>query len=960
MGFIKFNQKVISILICALFVLGLVESLSFSQNLGVPADPPVSLEALEKELIQLEKQLPRYTNLKTPLNEREIYTKKVIDLLEKITALKNEEANPNQEQQAEYEGKRLILSEILINDKPSNIAGSQYQQCHPEDCRDKSLIRFNALEIQEYPSVIQVGQSFSFRLKGSSRLKKPEGIYGVSLYNTHGGAARNKAKVFLKIGGIITEVRGLKEMVDAPTKKDGVNESDSVNLFVDFQFQSIKNKTALYKLATLKTNGKEDTHRGGSHLGREVGLELRPEDRHRGLLVFFDGGGAIIKFKYKWGDENDQPLIAEQLDVMDDTTLASDTENTDVTTGQNDVSGLNNSQMTDNSNPQSTTQTNGQNNQTDPSQAISADNPRIQQLITAWINTAEPPKNATIGAELRYGKWAQVHGKTPTGVITLSDKPDAARGYADHFKYLWTVKTEKDSVDHCTLGEYINIKLASQSTAQCKGRYKPLVPNMVGMKVQAAQKLLKERKLLPALKVGAPAPNEAKSLTVIKQSATQGSSLKKQSSVVLSIYSPYVNRKTLGNYVGRRAKEAQTALAQKGFKIKLVLGSSPTNAQQSTKVEAQSPKAGTELKSGSLVTLTVHPGFAPLVVMPGLLNYPVTEAQDKLTAIGLKSTIEQGPPTTIASESHKVIRQSILPGQKVKKGTLVRLRVLGAYTPVVPDVIGMTVTEARKALGEVGNRARLLNGAQTFQAYNIGRVQQQSVRSGTRVRQNGIVDLYIYRDGAKIAAQRRQREEQWLKEQERRRQQAIERERREQIVREASKPAPKSTDCGERTFRGSKCGGIGFMQHLRRSTDHESNRRVHEAWTPSTGGASGITVNKSRQQMSSSKSLGTGDWYVFEVLTTSPAHLRLKRGRQRPTTKWYVKTGPFKSCENARKNALLYYKSGQYSFPNSSGACRADITNTPAKPTTRQRVAPSKPSGAIMGVPTEYWNDKYY
>ncbi len=954
MTYTSIHRRFVSALLSVVLCLTLWVPFVFSQNTGITQaktiTQTISIETLEKELLQLEKQLARYTDLKTPLNEREAYTKKVIDLLEKIAALKNEEANKDQEQQEEHAGKRLILSEILINDKPSNIAGSQEHLCSPKSCDNKSLQRFNALEIQEYPSIIQVGQPFSFRLKGTARLKKPEGIYGVSLYSAAHGAARNQSRAFLKIGGVITEARGLKNMVDVPTKKDSVDESDVVNLFVNFQPQPFqKEEVAIYKLATLKTDGKEDLHRGGSHLGREFGLELPSEGRNRELLVFFEGGGALIKFKYKWGDENNQPLVAEQLDVMDNTTLASDTENTDNTSGQNDASGLD-SQMTDNSNSQSTTQTNGQNNRADPSQEISAKNPHIQQLITAWINTAEPPKNATIGAELRYGKWAQVHGKTPTGMITLNDKPDAAKGYANHFKYLWTVKAEKDSVDHCTLGQYIDIKLAGQSTAQCKGRHKPLVPNMVGMKAQAAQKLLKGRKLSPTFKVGAPAPDASKSLTVIKQSATQGSFLKKQNSVVLSVYSPYVNRKILGSFVGQSAKNAQAKLKQQGFKVKLTLGSKATNTQQSTKVETQSPKYGTQLKVGSLVTLAVHPAYVQLVKVPDLQRMSIEKATTALHQVGLRHALDQGPRPRGPQESERVMGQSIPAGKSVKKDTLVRFKVFAKYVPppqVVPNVIGLTKQQALSAMTKVLISPMFIDNAPTRSPTQVGRIQRQSLRPGSIVKKHAVMTVYVYADAEKL---RRKREAIASLRQPpdyaklRKRPSGITVNQSRQKMSEArtsttptQKSAPKPTDCGESGFRGSKCGGLGFMQFGTRSTKHERNRRILEAWTPSAG--------------------GTGDWYVFEVLKAGRrSELRLKRGKQK-TAKWYRKTGPFKNCEKARKNALLYYNTGKYSFPNSANACGASRSSTPA---TRRRVTPIKPSTDILGVPREYWKDEYY
>jgi len=102
-------------------------------------------------------------------------------------------------------------------------------------------------------------------------------------------------------------------------------------------------------------------------------------------------------------------------------------------------------------------------------------NPNTTALINEWINLAKPPINATDCAKTRYEAWGRAVGRTRTTTLQASDKPDNAGGRSSP-EYLWSIRDQLDSIDHCTLGEYVTAKLGNQSITHCKGRYKPKGP----------------------------------------------------------------------------------------------------------------------------------------------------------------------------------------------------------------------------------------------------------------------------------------------------------------------------------------------------------------------------------------------------------------------------------------------------------------------------------------------------
>ncbi len=95
------------------------------------------------------------------------------------------------------------------------------------------------------------------------------------------------------------------------------------------------------------------------------------------------------------------------------------------------------------------------------------DSERTLALVREWIAVAEPPRNAEPGYQLTYTRWAQVQGITPTGRITVNAKPDDAGG-ASYDEYLWSRHRELDSLNHCTLREYVEARLASRGIEHCR------------------------------------------------------------------------------------------------------------------------------------------------------------------------------------------------------------------------------------------------------------------------------------------------------------------------------------------------------------------------------------------------------------------------------------------------------------------------------------------------------------
>ncbi len=63
-------------------------------------------------------------------------------------------------------------------------------------------------------------------------------------------------------------------------------------------------------------------------------------------------------------------------------------------------------------------------------------------------------------------------GQTPTGIIT--DRHDTGRFDPN---FLWVNRRGLDSVNHCTMGEYVEARMNGGSTSHCHGRYRRAAPS---------------------------------------------------------------------------------------------------------------------------------------------------------------------------------------------------------------------------------------------------------------------------------------------------------------------------------------------------------------------------------------------------------------------------------------------------------------------------------------------------
>ncbi|MBV9987099.1 MAG: PASTA domain-containing protein [Chitinophagaceae bacterium] len=174
----------------------------------------------------------------------------------------------------------------------------------------------------------------------------------------------------------------------------------------------------------------------------------------------------------------------------------------------------------------------------------------------------------------------------------------------------------------------------------------------------------------------------------------------------LSWMTRYGKAEKVPSVVGQNVVAATKILEDKGFDVviqdSIFIDSIGRNA-----VIRQLPEADATVKSGRTVYLTINRFVAPQVEMPNLAGFSIKSAEMYLQSIGLKlGYVTYKPDIARNSVLEQLYNDKpITPGTKIPIGSVISF-VLGSGEGGgeinVPDLMGMSVSEARTYLSPLG------------------------------------------------------------------------------------------------------------------------------------------------------------------------------------------------------------------------------------------------------------------
>jgi len=220
------------------------------------------------------------------------------------------------------------------------------------------------------------------------------------------------------------------------------------------------------------------------------------------------------------------------------------------------------------------------------------------------------------------------------------------------------------------------------------------VPDVVGAQVSSAQERLEREGF--AVQVTRRPSDEPEG--VVLSQRPRGGRLAEEGSRVRLTVSDGPGLSTVPDVVGRTRAAAREALRERGLEVAQREESSEDVPEG--RVIETSPPAGTQVETGSEVTIVLSTGPPPVAV-PGVGGQPVDDARAALEAVGLDAVVQE--EASDDAEPGTVLRQDPAPGAEVPPGTDVTLVVAVEPPEVeVPDVTGDSLDEAREALEDAG------------------------------------------------------------------------------------------------------------------------------------------------------------------------------------------------------------------------------------------------------------------
>ena len=196
------------------------------------------------------------------------------------------------------------------------------------------------------------------------------------------------------------------------------------------------------------------------------------------------------------------------------------------------------------------------------------------------------------------------------------------------------------------------------------------------------------------------------------------------------------NRVEVPNLVGRQAEEVDPILERRGLQVQFV--SRESDDVPRDEVISQDPAAGTEVREGSTVTVTISGGKGEVPV-PAVVGESREDAERALKDAGFKVKVEEEFSDDVASGD--VISSSPEAGTQATKGRTVTIVVSqGSEGIAVPKVVGLQRDEAEAQLQAAGLKAEVTEEETTQPA---GTVMQQDPATGTRVDRGATVALTV-------------------------------------------------------------------------------------------------------------------------------------------------------------------------------------------------------------------------
>ncbi|MFG2056417.1 Stk1 family PASTA domain-containing Ser/Thr kinase [Micromonospora sp. NPDC048930] len=157
-------------------------------------------------------------------------------------------------------------------------------------------------------------------------------------------------------------------------------------------------------------------------------------------------------------------------------------------------------------------------------------------------------------------------------------------------------------------------------------------------------------------------------------------------------------------------------------------------------VAGQSPPASTTVKKGQNVTIQICGGRQQVTIPSGLKGSQFTNVRQQLE--GLELNVESEDVDSSLPEG-LVVSVNPKEGATVAVGSTVKVQVSKGNVAKVPDVVGLPKDQAERILKNAGYKVRTLDGDETTNPDQVGKVSKQSPDANKDYAKGRQVTIYV-------------------------------------------------------------------------------------------------------------------------------------------------------------------------------------------------------------------------
>ncbi|MGV8871584.1 MAG: Stk1 family PASTA domain-containing Ser/Thr kinase [Rhodococcus sp. (in: high G+C Gram-positive bacteria)] len=194
---------------------------------------------------------------------------------------------------------------------------------------------------------------------------------------------------------------------------------------------------------------------------------------------------------------------------------------------------------------------------------------------------------------------------------------------------------------------------------------------------------------------------------------------------------------------GRTQQQASDALNEVGLQLDPTIARAPSTPENLDKVVEQNPSSGVSMNASSQVRITLGSGPAQ-VRIPNVVGQLVDVAQPNVEGAGLRVQIEN---IDSAQPVGQVVSTDPAGGANVAENTVVTLRVSNGDKIPMPDLSGLTETQALAELesaGWTGTRSNLATSSQAqLDPLMVGRIVNQTQPAGSEISKSDTITVSI-------------------------------------------------------------------------------------------------------------------------------------------------------------------------------------------------------------------------